>query len=32
MAGFGCRVVQVRKRDLDHAREILGLEEQAPQT
>ena len=28
MTGFGCRV-QVRKRDLDHAREILGLEEEA---
>lgn len=29
VAGFGCRV-QVRKRDLEHALEILGLEEETP--
>jgi hypothetical protein len=28
VAGFGVRV-QVRKRDLEHAREILGLEDEA---
>lgn len=28
VAGFGCRV-QVRKRDLEHALELLGLEEEA---
>ena len=28
VAGFGCRVL-VRARDLDHAREVLDLEEEA---
>jgi putative signal transducing protein len=29
VAGFGCRV-QVRRHDLDHARELLGLDEETP--